>query len=55
MLRLFKIGLKRSSSLENTMELVVKNIKNLEGINWSLDTPLEQIGFDSLDTIDYIV
>lgn len=37
------------------MLLVLKNVKDLSQVNWSLDTKLEEVGFDSLDTIDFIV
>lgn len=37
------------------MRLVFGNLKDLEKFKWNLDTQLEQVGFDSLDTIDFIV
>jgi acyl carrier protein len=37
------------------MRLVFSNLKDLDKFNWSLDNQLEQVGFDSLDTIDFIV
>lgn len=37
------------------MLLVLKNLKNLGQTQFTLDTKLEEVGFDSLDTIDFIV
>lgn len=37
------------------MKLVLSHLKDISNISWSLDIPLKDLGFDSLDTIDFIV
>ena len=37
------------------MDIVMKVLKQSELKNWNLETRLVDLGFDSLDTIDFIV
>jgi len=43
------------TKIEETMDIVMKVLKQSELKNWNLETRLVDLGFDSLDTIDFIV
>lgn len=53
--KILKLIQRSKGDIETQMRLVLQNLKDLKDVQWDLNSRLEDIGFDSLDTIDYIV